>query len=127
MEQSELEFQVIKGVKRAIAGAFEKQINEYNSPLKQLVTLAIEKNSDELIGLMGKCLSQVLRDFDFEKELTQEIRAKLARAIINESQGMFESKANELRRDKVFGAKLTLAVSNVIAECAVRGTEEVQP
>lgn len=113
-----LEQDILKSVQVSIDTAIKKVLqDDYNSPLKKLITSVVEENSDELKVLISDSFTHVIRKDEFKQSIVSAFSHKVARSIISNNNGLFDKVASELKQDTIFKSKMALAVSNVVDEC----------
>lgn len=109
---------ILRTAQTAIASAIEQALkNDYQSPVKKLVASVVEENETELRTLISDSFTQVIRTADFKQSIVNAFSHKVARSIISSNDGLFDTVSNELKKDAVFKAKMSIAVANVVNEC----------
>lgn len=113
-----LEHDVLRTIQLSVQEAINKSLTGYNNPLSKLVVEVVTEHKIELKQIITDSFESVLRTDEFKQGIREGFSHKVARTIISNNQGLFEQVTNELKQDKVFRSKLTLAVANVVEECS---------
>lgn len=108
------------GILAAIGKATEEYLSragygDNRSPLVRIIESEIERREPALRALIGEAIDHALSS-DFRQALRDAAAHKLARVIMSKTEGEIEKRANELRSDAAFRARLTLAI-----EAAIKG------
>jgi hypothetical protein len=108
---------ILSAAQAAIGDVIVKSMVEFGSPVKKLVDSVITEHSTELRQIISDSFSQVIRTDEFKQSIVSAFSHKVARTIISNNDGLFDNVANDLKKDAIFKAKMSLAVSNVVEEC----------
>ena len=120
-----LEGSILSSVTTSMQEAIKKiLIDDYNSPLKKLITSVVDDNSVEVKKLINDAFTQVIRTEDFKEAIVLAFSHKVAKTIISNNDSIFDKVSNELKSDHIFKAKMQLAVANVVEECLPRRQHE---
>jgi len=109
-----LENDIIQAIRQSIGKAIVESLNRYGSPLEKLCEVVINKHEDELKNVLESSIISVFKEKEFISQLNEELAHKAARVLIDSSKGICDSITDELKRDNVFRAKLTIVVSDLI-------------
>ena len=110
-----LEERVFERINLSLQDAIEKQlVKEYDNPLQKYVKMLIDRNSDEIILVMQKAITNVLTDTKFKEALTQGINHKVARTLVSSVESDLDKIIVDLKQDKTFRAKLLLTVNDLV-------------
>ena len=115
-ENKTMEAQVLNAVRTSIHTAITEELVGYNKPLAKLTEQVVDNHSAEIKETIEGAVSSLLSSSDFREALTKAINEKLAKTLINKIGGEIESKVNDLKRDPVTRAKLTIAIDDVVKE-----------
>ncbi len=113
-EQGELEQQIIKAAKGAIADAVKSELVGYNKPLNKLVDNVVSRHGSEIRQLLDAAMKDLMTDADFVNEVNQAVRQKVARLIVNSAEGEVGKQFNEIRQDPERRAKVTTAIASAL-------------
>lgn len=111
-----LENDIVQSAKQAISKAISDSLNTYNSPLLKLCANVIWKHEEELKQIVETSIVSVFNDKKFAGYLNEELSHKAARILVDSSKGICDSIMDELKKDNVFRAKLTIVISDLIKE-----------
>lgn len=111
-----LENDIVQSAKQAISKAISDSLNTYNSPLSKLCANVIWKHEEELKQIVETSIVSVFNDKKFAGYLNEELSHKAARILVDSSKGICDSIMDELKKDNVFRAKLTIVISDLIKE-----------
>jgi len=111
-----MEKQILAQVEKAMGEAITKELVGYNKPLSKLTERVIEKNSEELFGLINDEFCNLLNGDGFKDALREALREKLAKTLITRMGGELEKQVNELKQNPQTRAKITLAISQIVEE-----------
>ncbi len=82
----------------------------------KLVKSVVEENSVEFKSLINDSFLVVIRTEEFKVSIMEAFRHKIAKIVVNNTDGLLDKVANELKQDSVFKSKLTLLVSGLVDE-----------
>lgn len=111
-----LENDIVQSAKQAVSKAISDSLNTYNSPLSKLCANVIWKHEEELKQIVETSIVSVFNDKKFAEYLNEELAHKAARILVDSSKGICDSIVDELKKDNVFRAKLTIVISDMIKE-----------
>lgn len=111
-----LENDIVQSAKQAISKAISDSLNTYNSPLSKLCANVIWKHEEELKQIVETSIVSVFNDKKFAEYLNEELSHKAARILVDSSKGICDSIIDELKKDNVFRAKLTIVISDMVKE-----------
>lgn len=109
-----LENDIMQATRQAIGKAIADSLNRYGSPLEKLCGIVISKHEEELKNVVESSVISVFKEGKFIAYLNDELAHKTARILVDSSKGICDSIIDELKRDNVFRAKLTIVVSDLI-------------
>ena len=112
----QLESDILQSTQKAVAEAIDKVLTAYGSPLLKLISEVISSHDTELKKIISDSFSEVIRMDEFKQSIVNAFSHKVSRTIISNNDGLFDKVSNELKQDRVFRSKMTLAVSNVVEE-----------
>ncbi len=108
-----LEENVISSVHSALAECIKKKMEGYGSPLDPLIKASVEKHEGQIRAALDSSVVAALSG-DFAEALKDACTRKLAKVLISKMEGEIEKRANELRADPEFRARLTIAITEVV-------------
>ena len=115
----ELERQVFGGMLASISEATKNYLSasDYHgsNPFTKLVKAAVDRKAAELSTLMDDALDSAFSG-DFREKLREAAAHKLARVLMAKMEGEIEKRANDLRADPAFRARLTIAIEKAVRE-----------
>jgi hypothetical protein len=112
-----LENTVFDIVKNAIGEHLNKQLVEsYRSPLDPFLNAAIARNAPAITALYENAVAEAIGKADLRPALVEAFNHKLARLLVSRFEGEIEKRANEMRSDPTFRAKVTLAIEAAVKE-----------
>jgi len=112
-----LESRIVDAVQQTIGDVISKALLEYGSPMKKLVESVIGEYSADLRQIISDSFNRVIKTDEFKASIVAAFSHKVARTIISNNDGLFDTVSKDLKRDAIFKAKMSLAVSNVVEEC----------
>ena len=112
-EELSLEREIFNQVKDSIGKAIGASIVGYQSPLDKMIKDVIERRRMEIETLLGQAVDGALKG-DFRDTLQEACTRKLAKVLISKMEGEIEKRANDLRADPTFRARLTVAIGEVV-------------
>lgn len=108
---------ILSSVQSSIDISIKKVLqDDYNSPLKKIITSVVDENSIELKSLISDSFVKVIRKDEFKQSIISAFSHKVARSIISNNGGLFDKVSNELKQDAIFKSRMAIAVSNVVEE-----------
>lgn len=108
---------ILSSVQSSIDISIKKVLqDDYNSPLKKLITSVVDENAVELKSLISDSFVKVIRKDEFKQSIISAFSHKVARSIISNNDGLFDKVSNELKQDAIFKSRMAIAVSNVVEE-----------
>jgi hypothetical protein len=113
----QLEQQVMQAVTNGLAEAIMKKFEGYNSPLDALLKDVLTRRSTELSTLMDNAITAAIRTDDFKTSLADAFDKKLSKVLLAGFEGEIERRANKLREDPAFRAKITVAIDAAVKSC----------
>lgn len=114
----QLEYDILKTAQQSIDTAIKATLQDnYNSPLKKLITEVVNDNSTELKTIISDSFTHAIRKDEFKQSIVNAFSHKVARTIISNNDGLFDKVSNELKQDAIFKSKMAIAVANVVNEC----------
>ncbi len=111
-----LEQNILSSAQQAIDFAIKESLSRHDSPLMKLVKSVVEENSVEFKSLINDSFLVVIRTEEFKVSIMEAFRHKIAKIVVNNTDGLLDKVANELKQDSVFKSKLTLLVSGLVDE-----------
>lgn len=116
MISDDLEKQVYGGILAAIGEAVKNHLSQgwSKSPLDRVLNDVLTRREPELRALIDEAVTQSF--VGFRDNLREAASHKLARVLMSKAEGEIEKRANELRSDPAFRARLTLAIESAIKE-----------
>lgn len=111
-----LENDIVQSAKQAIGKAISDSLNAYNSPLSKLCASVIWSHEEELKHIVETSIVSVFKDKKFAECLNEELAHKTARILVDSSKGVCDSIIDELKKDNIFRAKLTIVISDMVKE-----------
>lgn len=110
----QLEQQVMQAVTNGLAEAIMKKFEGYNSPLDALLKDVLTRRAAELSALMDNAITAAIRTDDFKTTLADAFDKKLSRVLLAGFEGEIERRANKLREDPAFRARITVAIDEAV-------------
>lgn len=86
----------------------------YQSPLDELLKVVVARKSAALTEIMENAFEGALRTTAFKQELRDAFDKKLAKILLSSFEGEIERRANKLREDPGFRAKIVVAIDAAI-------------
>lgn len=111
-----LEENILQTAQQAIHKSIGDALGGYNSPLVKLTNQVITKHEKQLTAIIENCFEEVINTSDFRKSIFQSFTHKIAKNIVNGSEGVIDKVTNDLKQNPTFRAKATLAINDVITE-----------
>ncbi len=108
-----LEDHVISTVHSAIADAIKTNLVGYNSPMDAFIRSAFEKHKDKIQAVFDGAVIDCMTK-DFGAALQDACAKKLAKVLISKMEGEIEKRANNLRANPEFRARLTIAITDTL-------------
>ena len=109
-----IEQKIVDAAKDALDKAISESLVGYDSPLSKLCKDAIYKNEEPLRNIVNQCLSNVVNDDNFKKELTDALHKKIATTLVGRMGGELEATVNKLKSNPETRAKVMLAMNSII-------------
>lgn len=100
------------GVRDGIKAKFT---SGYNNPLDKLITDAIAKHGEKVTALIAESIESALTDGKFREVVREQIAVTLGKQLVQKFGGELEKQVNALKSDPTTRAKITLAISNIVA------------
>ena len=113
-ESPDLERRVMQAVFQSIDTAIVEKFKGYNSPLDALLKNAIARNEVQLTALLDDAISLAIHTKSFKEELRDSFDKKLSKVLLSSFEGEIERRANKLREDPAFRAKITVAIDAAV-------------
>lgn len=113
-ENNHLEARVMDALDSSIREACLKKLTEYQSPFDLLFKRVFERKSDELNAIMEDALSAAITTATFRQDLRDAFDKKLAKLLVGAFEGEIERRANKLREDPAFRAKIVVAIDAAV-------------
>lgn len=110
----ELEKEVLKSAKYAVAKALHETMTGYGSPLKKLSEKVIENNSTIIYNIMNEAFTEVISSENFQNEIKEEFKHKVAKLLVSNVSGMVEKQVNKLKQDPIMKAKIIVAIETIL-------------
>jgi hypothetical protein len=98
---------------KAVESRFNNAWDDRN-PLKLMIDSAVEKQRGELQTLLDNAMRLAVCDHGFRDHVIAECNKKLAKCLISKMEGEIEKRANEMRADSAFRARLTLVITDIV-------------
>jgi hypothetical protein len=110
-----------KQIQDAVFGSIHKMVEHQltsiyddRNPLIRCIKNAIEQNADKIQTLMADSIQSALDSAVLNAQVKEEVNRRLAKILISKMEGEIEKRANELRADSAFRARLTIAITDVV-------------
>ena len=118
-EQEKLPFSLEKNIQTNINNAINESItktllDDYNSPLKKLVAVSINKYEKDILEKIENSLTNVLKNGDFNSFLQEAIKNKISRELLGAVESNLTKIINSLKQDAVFRSKLVLCINDLV-------------
>lgn len=111
-----LEQSILSTVQKSMQAAIEKSLTDYGSPLLKLITIVVDEHSRQLKQIISDSFDEVIQKDEFKKSVQEGFSHKITRTLMSDNNSLLEKTTNELKRDPIFKAKISLAIDNVINE-----------
>jgi len=112
-----LEQDILMVAQQSIQEAIGKSLSNYDSPIALLVKEVVGEHKDELKGIINTAFAEAIRTENFKASIVSAFSHKVARTIILNNDSLLDKVSNELKQDKVFKSRATVAVANVVESC----------
>jgi len=116
-----LEKEILNQVKDAIAKSIVAALAGYNSPLNKMIEVVIARKHNAIELMLERAVDEALTG-DLKADLQTACSHKLARVLISKMEGEIEKRANDLRANPEFRAKLTVAIANAVKGLVPEGS-----
>lgn len=116
-----IEENVISTVHSAITEVIKAKLSGYNSPLDKIIADSVADKTTSIRFLLDEAIGGALVG-DFREALKDACTRKLAKVLISKMEGEIEKRANDLRADPEFRARLTIAITDVVKEIGTKAT-----
>ena len=118
-EQEKLPFSLEKNIQTNINNAINESItktllDDYNSPLKKLVAVSINKYEKDILEKIENSLTNVLNNGDFNLFLQEAVKNKISRELLGAVESNLTKSINSLKQDAVFRSKLVLCINDLV-------------
>lgn len=110
---SDIEKQIMEAVRQALAGAVEKRLMEYGSPLVKHIDEVVSRKGDLIKALVSDAFEDALAG-ELRPQIRTALAHKLARILVSKMEGEIEKRVNDLRSNPSSRAAITLAVEAAI-------------
>jgi len=113
-DHTDIEREIFRGIQQAIGDAVKNHLAQSykETPLSRLVEKVMSQRTGELESILNDAVTQAFGEF--RDQLKNAAAHKLARTLISKVEGEIEKRANELRADPGFRARLTLAIQDAL-------------
>lgn len=109
----DIDKQIQEVLTSSIREAARKNLEGFNSPLEPIIKRVVAKKELEIEKLLEESLSFCFQG-DFREDIKLAATHKLAKVLISKMESEIDKKANELRTNPTFRAKLTLAIEDIV-------------
>lgn len=116
------EQEILQVAQLSITKAIESSLASPYGPLQKLVDSVISEYSGSLKTIMSEGLGNVIDLESFKKSIADAFCHKIARRIVSSNDAIVDSFLNDMKSDMTLKAKMTLALSNVLADGFNRAT-----
>jgi hypothetical protein len=120
VDDSKLVADMLNVVFDAMRDRTKEALSRYGSPLDGLIEKAVTRHEAKFQSLMDDAITKAF-DGDFREQLADAASRKLAKVLISKLEGEIEKKANDLRSDPAFRARLTVAIDNAVKQAGKGG------
>lgn len=110
------EVDILRASQQAIQDSIQKVLGDYNSPLNKLVVSVIASNEKELKEIIKDSFDEVIKNPNFKESIINAFNHKVSKTIISNNDGLFDTVANELKKDIAFKIAMQTAVVNFVSE-----------
>jgi len=111
-----LEKDILNTAQKTIIDSLLKVMTDYGSPLRKLTEEVVQENKDYLKEIISDSFNTILKTDEFKNSIIESFSHKLGRSLIQMNDSIFEKTINELKQDRIFKSKLTVAISSIIEE-----------
>ena len=111
-----LENNIVEVIKSTLDKSMQAALTGYGSGLISLINEVVNEHKSELKTLMTTGFIEAIEDKKFNEIIKNSIASKLYRGLLSSNASLFDSITNDLKKDSVFRAKITLAISEAISE-----------
>ena len=91
-------------------------LDNYNSPLRKLLEVSIEKYKTDIIERLDRALMVTLCDQHFNSFLEEAVKNKISRELVGAVESNLGKTINTLKQDPVFRSKLILKINELVSE-----------
>jgi hypothetical protein len=117
-EPFNLEQIVIKNLKENLSTSIQKSCSEilscYNSPLKKIMEIVLQNNSEQFKQIFCETINEILNDSLSKNEIKAELKKKIIRNLVNEATSNTDKLFEIFKNNPDLKAKLTLIITNFI-------------
>jgi hypothetical protein len=114
MNTPNLEQRVMDAITQGLSEAIMKKFEGYQSPLDTLLKDVCTRRGAEISALMDDAITGAIRTETFKQDLRDAFDKKLAKVLLAGFEGEIERRANKLREDPAFRAKITVAIDAAV-------------
>ncbi|CAG1000399.1 hypothetical protein ANRL4_03092 [Anaerolineae bacterium] len=111
-----LEKEILWSAVEAVQEAIKTKLGAYGSPLHKMVDDVVLARRADFVKLMNEAFDEAFSREEFRAEVRATFLHTMVRNILKEYGGEIEKQTNALKQNPEFRARVTLAISNAIAE-----------
>jgi hypothetical protein len=98
-----------------IKGVAKQLDNHYSTnPMATILADCVKSRSGELILLLNEAITAAISEQKFREEIATQVRAVLAKQIVQKFGGELEKQVNTLKSDPTTRARITLAIEEIM-------------
>lgn len=111
-----LEEELMRAFQSGLAGAVKDRLGRHDSPLDKMLSAVLQQHDGDFRAMLINAVSSALSDENFRTTITEGVRAKLARTLIDRFGGELEKQVNLLKSDPATRARITLAIEEIVSK-----------
>lgn len=113
------EKEIADQIKKSVSESVRKHMDDYGSPLKQMVFDAIKVHDAKLRSFIYEAVSEVFLDDEFRAQSKTQIKHKIARELATTfGEGIFKKSIEQMKGDPTLRARCVLAIENILNEAS---------
>lgn len=111
------EQEIMYSIRDCVHDAVKKHMNDYSSPLKNMVFDCLKGHESDLRALVNEAIDNVFLDNKFRESAKDAIRHKVARELsVQFGEGVFKKHVQALKGDPTIRARAVLAIEKIIED-----------
>ena len=112
----DFEQDILQAIQQSMKDAMKTALTGYNSPLTKMITDTVNRHDMKLRSILDRAFVEVISTQEFADSIKAAFAHKVGRVMISNHESLFEKVANDLKQDKVYRAKMQVALSQATDE-----------